>query len=101
MLGRRVTEEEEEEEERGRGDGGGERLRLPRSVVVGDAVLEAEAAAARRAAERVTRALLEDDEDGDLMLFIWRKWLWRVEKGPIYIKASSHSFNSCSLLLRS
>ena len=99
MLSHRVTEEEEEEEERGRGDGGGERLRLPRSVVVGDAVLEAEAAAARRAAERVTRALLEDDEDGDLMLFIWRKWLSRGERSNI--KASSHSFNSCSLLLRS
>ena len=63
MLGRRVTEEEEEEEERGRGDGGGERLRLWPSVVeVGDAVLDAEEAV-RRAVERVTRTLLDDDEE--------------------------------------
>ena len=62
MLGLVVREEDDEEEERGRGDGGRERLRLRRSVrvMVGDAP-DAEAAA-RRAAERVTRALLDDDE---------------------------------------
>ena len=53
--------EDDEEEERGRGDGGGERLRMRRSAVVGDAVLDAEAAA-RRVGERVTRGLLEGDE---------------------------------------
>ena len=58
MLGRRVTEEEEEEEERGIGDGGGERPRLGRSVAVGNAKLDAEAAAA----ERVRCALLQEDE---------------------------------------
>ena len=59
LVGR--EEDDDDEEERGRADGG-ERLRLLRSVVVGDAVLDAREAA-RRAAERVTRTVLDDDEE--------------------------------------
>ena len=64
LLGLVVAEEDDEEEERGRGDGGGgERLRLwPSAVVVGDAAGLSAEVAARRATERVTRALLDDDE---------------------------------------
>ena len=69
MFGRVVKEEEEEEEERGREDGGVERLRLRRSVSLAGDVLAAEAA--RRAAERVTRAVLEDDDE---VLLIEEGW---------------------------
>ena len=64
MLGLVVREEDDKEEERGRrdDDDDAEWLRLRRSVVEGDADPDAEAAA-RRAAERVTRTLLEDDEE--------------------------------------